>query len=98
MNPLISGRSYIFTDGGSQFHPYTYSGIVFTLASNASIWHVPTNVEQDEKWGYLIQIDHLNTTTGVKYTRVLECDQMPSDKRQEDENCTTLVTGVTDYF
>jgi hypothetical protein len=64
------------------------------LASNASLWQSPTL----ERWGYLVQIDHLNSATGFKFTRVMQCGEMPKDKQEEDENCTTLVANVNKLF
>jgi hypothetical protein len=60
------------------------------LASNASIWHIPRYIERDEEWGFLYQIDHLNASTGKKFTRVMHCSEIPKGERKEDENCTTL--------
>jgi hypothetical protein len=60
------------------------------LASNASLWYIPGYIKQDERWGFLLQIDHLNVSTGFKFTRAMRCNEMPKDKREEDENCTTL--------
>jgi hypothetical protein len=68
------------------------------LALNASVWYVPHYIERDETWGYLVQIDHLNAATGVKYTRVMQCGEMPKDKHEENENCTTIVTNVSFNF
>jgi len=64
------------------------------LASNASVWYIPEYIKLDENWGYLIQIDHLNSSSEEKYTRVMKCDQMPKDKQEEDQNCTSLVAMV----
>jgi len=98
-NLLISARSFVFTDGGSQFHASTAAQNVITLAYNTSIWHVPKYIKLDESWGYLIQIDHFNTTISEeKYTRVMECDQVPKDKQEEDENCTTLHLQVSFFL
>jgi len=87
--------NYIFTDGSSKFqrfqpHPNKKDKIEFILASNASLWYIPEYIKPDENWGYLIQIDHFNSTSEEKYTRVMKCDQMPKDKQEEDQNCTTL--------
>jgi hypothetical protein len=66
------------------------------LASNASIWHIPHSIERerDEEWGFLYQIDHLNASTGKKFTRVMHCSEIPKGETQEDENCTTLEENV----
>jgi hypothetical protein len=65
------------------------------LASNASLWYIPEYIKVGENWGYLIQIDHFNSSTSEeKYTRVMKCDQMPKDKQEEDQNCITLVALV----
>jgi hypothetical protein len=101
----LIGISYVFTDGGSYFYPYSHverkfyfsyytnvQKVLAILASNASIWHTPHSIEreQDEEWGFLYQIDHLNASTGEKFTRVLHCSEIPKGEGQEDENCTTL--------
>jgi hypothetical protein len=105
-NHFIKGLNYVFTDGGNYFNPYNHIKIrkiqhihnefreiqtVAILASNASIWHIPHYIEQDEEsWGFLYQIDHLNGSTGDKVTRVMHCSEIPKGEREEDKNCTTL--------
>jgi hypothetical protein len=60
------------------------------VASNASVWYIPKYIQKDARWGFLYQLDHLNASTGEKFTRVKHCNEMPKDKQEEDENCTTL--------
>jgi hypothetical protein len=61
------------------------------LASNVSVW-MPDNADLDEDGGFLIQIDHLNHTSGTKYSRAMRCQRMPQNKEQEDK-CNTLVAA-----
>jgi hypothetical protein len=49
-------------------------------------------------WGFIYQIDHLNVSTGLKFTRVMHCQTMPTDKKEEDENCTSLVANVIYFY
>jgi hypothetical protein len=83
-------------DGGGFFYPVSAQRVFAILASNASIWHIPHCIEreQDEEWGFLYQIDHLNASTGKKFTRVMHCSEIPKGEGQEDENCTTLKEHV----
>jgi hypothetical protein len=63
------------------------------LASNVSVWMPDDNAVLDEdEGGFLIQIDHLNLTSGTKYSRAMRCQRMPQNKEQEDK-CNTLVAA-----
>jgi hypothetical protein len=44
--------------------------------------------------GFLLQIDHLNNTSGVKFSRAMRCQRMPQNKEEEDK-CDTLDVKVT---
>jgi hypothetical protein len=56
---------------------------------------MPQYVKQDERWGFLYQIDHKDASTGVKFTRVMHCKEPPGDEiKQDDENCNTVVVSV----
>jgi hypothetical protein len=62
------------------------------MASNASLWMY------NEKFnplgeGFLLQIDHLNYTSEVKFSRAMRCQRMPQNKEQEDK-CDTLDVKV----
>jgi hypothetical protein len=86
----VADGNYIFTDGSkfNNYHKFT-SGLQI-LAANASLW-VPRTFEKNLRGeGLLLQIDHLNVTTGVKFSRVMQCERMPQNKREEDENCTLI--------
>ena len=90
--------NYIFTDGGSEFnHYYIQARWLQILAANASIW-APLESENLRGAGFLLQVDHLNATTGVKYTRVLNCSRMPQDKMEADEKCKLLTAKVRLIF
>jgi hypothetical protein len=89
-----TGGGNIFTDGGSEFQQFGRFSMLYILASNASVWHIPKYIKQDERWGFLYQLDHLNASTGEKFTRVKHCNEMPRNKKEEDENCTTKETKV----
>ena len=88
--------SYIFTDGGSKFsHYYTYINGLQILAANASLW-APHEFENPSGKGYLLQIDHLNKKTGSKFSRVMQCERMPQDNIDEqDEKCIHIETRAS---
>jgi hypothetical protein len=44
--------------------------------------------------GVLVQIDHLNVTSGTKFTRAMSCQKMPKNKDEEDK-CDTLKIMVS---
>jgi hypothetical protein len=44
--------------------------------------------------GFLMEIDHLKYTSGVKFSRAMRCQRMPQNKEEEDK-CDTLGVKVT---
>jgi hypothetical protein len=84
----------VFPDGSSKFHPlalFSPLDLIAILASNASLW-IPEG-ENFRGKGIRIQIDHWNRTEAVKFTRVVECEQLRGENGQR-ENCTTLALKV----
>lgn len=89
----LSGIRYVSTDGKSEFQFLSSDGRLAQLnflSSNASLW---IRDEMKEN-GTLVQVDHRNTSTGVKFTRVMKCWRIPKDKVEEDK-CYTSEIMVT---
>jgi len=65
------------------------------LASNASLWifGIGEN-DKPKEAGFLVQLDHLNLTSGTKFCRAMSCQKMPENKEQEDK-CETLGLKVS---
>jgi hypothetical protein len=86
--------NYIFTDGGKFNQHYIIPRGLQILAANTSLW-VPFQFANSTGEGFLLQIDHLDATTAVKYTRVMHCERMPLEKKEEDENCILIKANVS---
>jgi len=86
---------YVFSDGSSKFQKlFTKVKNEFAvMASNASLW-MYESMGEPEGEGFLVQIDHLNYTSGVKFSRAMRCQRMPQNKEQEDK-CETVDFKVT---
>lgn len=85
---LFAATQYVFTDGGSKFQYWAFKEWhnILILASNVSLWIQ----EKSDGNGTLVQLDHRNESTRVKFTRVMKCDRMPKDKQEQVKNCTIL--------
>jgi hypothetical protein len=83
-----------FSDGGSKFQTLFTSGInnFAVMASNASLWMYNSDGDPGGE-GFLVKIDHLNYTSGVKFSRAMRCQRMPENKEEEDK-CDTLGVKV----
>jgi hypothetical protein len=66
------------------------------MASNASLWMYDRRGDPEGE-GFLVQIDHLNYTSGVKFSRAMRCQRMPQNKEEEDK-CDTLAVKVNNIL
>lgn len=92
---VAGATHYFFSNGRSKFqHLYTKDrDAIFVLSSNASVWYQKTL----RRNGTLVQVDHRDKSTGVKFSRVMQCNKMPKDKQEEDQTCSTLYVQVSFY-
>jgi hypothetical protein len=86
----------VFSDGGSNFQKLfsTGSSNFAVMASNASLWLSNDYDGNPVGKGCLVQIDHINYTSGAKFSRAMRCERMPKNKMDEDK-CDTLEVKVS---